>query len=401
MNRHCRCAAVVAFGVLATMLAGHRGVAMLPLRGLLKDELGASPGTMAAFLGLCGLAWYLKPLAGLASDHFPIFGTRRRHYLLISAFAAAAAWTAAAFVPRTHDALLVAMIAVNVALVLANTALGGLLIDQGRAHGMLARFSSLRVTMITASALLAGPIGGWLAGGAFGLTCTVGAALMLAFGVAVLLLVGEAPARSPDRGPGRMRAFLQDVRARRFWAVALLCCSFYATPGFASALYYHQKDVLGLGDPQIGVLLALNSFAGIVGAFCYPRLSRFGLRALLRAGIGVNAGCSLLYLAYQDLWTAVLVEAIAGFLGVFGLLSLQHLTARASPAGHEALGYALLLGLGNVAITASDLLGTLLMARFGLGLQGLFVVSAASIASTVLLVRLVPPALLTDDQASL
>jgi hypothetical protein len=46
--------------------------------------VGVTREQMAAFFFWCGLAWYLKPFAGILTDAFPLLRTRRRHYLLIS-----------------------------------------------------------------------------------------------------------------------------------------------------------------------------------------------------------------------------------------------------------------------------------------------------------------------------
>src|SRR5579884_2812047 len=74
------------------MLLGFFGVqlsipsylAKIPFQHLLKEELHLSPQATSAFFLFSGLAWYCKPIAGVLTDAFPLFGTRRRHYLLIS-----------------------------------------------------------------------------------------------------------------------------------------------------------------------------------------------------------------------------------------------------------------------------------------------------------------------------
>ncbi|HRI06333.1 MAG TPA: hypothetical protein PKW35_00885, partial [Nannocystaceae bacterium] len=171
----CRISALIGVGVFTTVFANHARLARLPLRAILKEDLGVSRESMAAFFALAGLAAYLKPLAGALSDHVPILGTRRRFYLLVSAVGGTMIWTATAFVPPTYDHLLALMIALNVALVLGNTALGGLIVDSGRAHGAPGRLSAIKITATNGATLLAGPLSGWLAGRAFGLTCVLGA----------------------------------------------------------------------------------------------------------------------------------------------------------------------------------------------------------------------------------
>src|SRR5215471_13203 len=82
-----RSALLIGVGVFATTLA-QPSVIKLPLQNLLKTDLHIRPEGMAVFFAVSALAWYFKPLAGLLSDSVPLFGTRRRHYLLVSAAAA-------------------------------------------------------------------------------------------------------------------------------------------------------------------------------------------------------------------------------------------------------------------------------------------------------------------------
>src|SRR5271166_5285909 len=97
---------VIVAGVLATTLAQPDVLARLPLQNLLKNELHADRTSNAAFFFWAGLAWYLKPVAGILTDAFPLFGTRRKHYLLISSALACASWIAMSFVPHRYGALL-------------------------------------------------------------------------------------------------------------------------------------------------------------------------------------------------------------------------------------------------------------------------------------------------------
>src|SRR6516164_8658497 len=117
-------ALVIVAGVLATTLAQTQVLARLPLQNLLKNELHADRTANAAFFFWAGLAWYLKPFAGILTDAFPLFGTRRKHYLLISSALTALCWIAMAFLPHMYGALLFVVIVINTFMVMASTVTG-------------------------------------------------------------------------------------------------------------------------------------------------------------------------------------------------------------------------------------------------------------------------------------
>ncbi len=88
------------------------GLIAQPVRSLLKSW-GDSPTTIAAFMALLALPWSLKVLFGLLSDAVPLFGSRRRNYLLISSVSASVGLLALYFFPvPARRALAVVLLAV-------------------------------------------------------------------------------------------------------------------------------------------------------------------------------------------------------------------------------------------------------------------------------------------------
>jgi len=62
---------------------GALGLARLAQTFLLKDTLHLGPAEMSALTGLFTLPWTIKPLYGFLSDGLPLFGYRRRSYLIL------------------------------------------------------------------------------------------------------------------------------------------------------------------------------------------------------------------------------------------------------------------------------------------------------------------------------
>lgn len=383
--------------VFVTILANSSRLAKFPLRALLKDDIGLTPEQMATFFAVAGLAWYIKPLAALLSDHVPLLGTRRRHYIMLSGAGGALVWLVAALSPRDATVLLAAMVTLNCFAVLGNTVAGGLLVDAGRKHHATGALSAARVLAMNTATLIGGPLSGWLAGRAFGWTCWIGVALttLMLFTVSRLPEFEEESRAPVGDAAEDVRKLLPHLRARQFWSVCLLTAAFYVAPGIQSLFYYFQRDVLVFTDQQIGLLAALNCGGGILAAVCYGRFSaRFRLGALVPAGIVFSGAFMLMYRAYNSLPAALVIEPIAGFCFVLGVLPLHELTARASPPKHEALGFAVILSLGNAAIAFSDVSGAYLAKTLGLDLSAMLAVNALFTIASAALVALVPAALL-------
>ncbi|MBD2025309.1 folate/biopterin family MFS transporter, partial [Leptolyngbya sp. FACHB-711] len=87
--------------LLVYFVQGILGLARLAVSFFLKDDLGMSPAQVSALLGVAALPWMIKPLFGFVSDGLPLFGYRRRPYLILSGLLGTTAWVALATI--VHD----------------------------------------------------------------------------------------------------------------------------------------------------------------------------------------------------------------------------------------------------------------------------------------------------------
>lgn len=399
-----RMAILVCIGVFVTTIATDSRLAKLPLQSLLKDNLHVSPKQMAQFFFLVGIGWYLKPVAGILSDSVPFFGTRRRHYLLLSALLGAATWISMAFVPRTYNNILATMMLANALAVLGSTVIGGLLVDVGKQTSATGRLSSIRLAVMSTAGLIAAPIGGWFAAIDFRLTPITAATLMLIMGISVWVLMREPTRSAPpwEVLRGTLRQFVAIFTYGPLWASVGLTVLFYIAPGFNSLLFYYQKNDLHFSTAQIGVIGLVSGLAAVAGSLVYGRIcSRFNLRTLLFVGLGINAASQLLYYAYRSQTAAYAVEITVGFIATLGLLPLYDLSARATPRGSEALGYSLLMSLGNLSIGLSDIFGTWLAERFHLKFMDMIWINAATTALVLIFIPFLPRVLVSQREGEI
>src|ERR1700722_8852615 len=64
------------------------GLIAQPLNYYLKEVHGWTPVQITAYVTIFNLPWVLKPIYGLVSDFVPLFGYRRKSYLLLANIAA-------------------------------------------------------------------------------------------------------------------------------------------------------------------------------------------------------------------------------------------------------------------------------------------------------------------------
>lgn len=395
---------VIGAAAFATTIAQIEIIGQLPIRYLLERHLHVKPEQMSLFFLVSGIAWYVKPIAGLITDSVPLLGTRRRHYLMFSAAAAALCWLLMGVVPRTYYPILLTAVVLNMAMVLASTVMGALLVEEAQRFGATGRLSSLREGVGMLAGALGSLAGGYLATRAFRWTGVSAAAILLSLSAVIFLFVHEKPLTRREtrvwrRAKSQLRVF---VHSRTLLAAAGLIFLFYMTPGIGTPLYYRQTVALKFQQSFIGWQNVISSMTAILGAYLYARVcKRVRLRPLLVIGIVLGTLGTLLYLDYDSADSAVAIVAVNGLLGTFGVLPLFDLATRATPKGSEGLGFALMMSLRNLALFSADWIGSWLTQSFHWPFSWLVILNAGTTLLVLVVVPFLPAALVEKTDGAM
>jgi hypothetical protein len=397
-------AIVIIVGVLATTLAQPQVLARLPLQNLLKNELHVDRAANAAFFFWAGLAWYFKPIAGVLTDAFPVFGSRRKSYILVSTVLAVLSWVGLYFTPHDYKSLLWTCIAINTFMVVASTVVGGYMVETAQAASGSGRLTAIRQFVQQVCGIIVGPSAGYLASIAFGWTAAACGGVMFLLVPAAVLFLNEQRRRIKSRellgNAGRQLAKIG--RAKTMWAAAGLMALFYIAPGFATAVFYRQQDTLHMNTQAQGFLQLISGVCGVLAAVGYGLLCRrLNLRALLFGSLILGTAANLGYLFYSSVTNAQVIEGLNGFGYTLAELALMDLAVRATPAGSEGLGFSLMMSVRNLALFGTDWFGSMLLETYNVPFSSLVIANSVTTLMTVPLVLLLPPILISKKDAEL
>ncbi|HZZ87553.1 MAG TPA: MFS transporter [Caulobacteraceae bacterium] len=401
-NGFARAAVLVVVGIMSTTLAQDGMLARLPIQNLLKNELHEPRSATAAFFFLSGLAWYFKPLAGILTDAFPVFGSRRRTYLVGSAVVGTLIWLAVSLIPHQYAALAGMMVLLSVFMMLASTVIGAVLVETAHATGASGRLTALRFAVQYLCAIGAALVGGYLATIWFGWVAIASAAILFLI-VPVAFATLHEPRVTADASEilaGAKRQLQRILAARTMWAAGGLVALFYIAPGFTTALFYKQQSELHMAPPAQGVLNMIAAVGAIAGVLSYAALCRsLRLRTLLFGCLSLATLTTLGYLFYSSVLEAQIVEAVHGFGAAVATTALVDLSVRATPAGSEGLGYALMISISNFARFGTDWMGSLMLDHWHLPFSDLVLANAATTLIAVPFVALLPKMLVMPREA--
>jgi hypothetical protein len=386
-------ALVIVAGVLATTLAQPQVLARLPLQNLLKNELHVDRTANAAFFFWAGLAWYLKPFAGILTDAFPLFGSRRKSYILTSASLAALSWLALIVTPHDYRKLLFVVIVINTFMVVASTVVGGYMVEIAQANSGSGRLTAIRQFVQQACLIVNGPVAGYLASTAFGWTAAACGGVMFLLVPVTILFLHEQRKRSNSRQilANARKQFVNIATARTMWGAAALMALFYIAPGFGTALFYKQQNDLHLSTQAQGFLQLIAGVFGVLAAVGYGILCRrLNLRTLLVGCMVVATAANLGYLFYSSAGRAQAIEGLNGFGYTLAELALMDLAVRSTPAGSEGLGFSLMVSVRNLALFGTDWFGSKLLDQYHFSFSSLVIANSATTLIAVPLVFLLP-----------
>ena len=368
------------------------GVVWQPLTHFLKATYRWSPVEISASLAVLDVPWVIKPLYGLVSDFLPLAGYRRRSYLLLAAIAASAAFAWVGML-TTPAGIIPALVVTSVAMAMASTVCGGLLVENGQRLNASDAFVNQQWLWFNVAAVVAALLGGWLievmpAQQALRAAAWIAAAAPLAV-VGSLGLVHEERATIDRAGfASGLAALLAAFRSRDLWLIAVFLFLYYFSPGFGTPLYFELTDTLKFSQGFIGALSAISALGWIAGGLLYRYLLwRLPMRALLNLSLLLGVAGTLAYLAMVGPVSAVAIYFCFGIASMVANVATLSLAAAVCPKGAEGFTFAALMSVINLASPLSDTIGAVLYEHVFAGhLAPLIVVSAACTAFVLVLV---------------
>jgi predicted MFS family arabinose efflux permease len=364
------------------------GIAQQPLFFLLKDELRLSAAETATFLAIVGLAWNVKPLYGLTSDLVPLFGYRRRSYLLLTTALAAAGWLVLGLLPGyPYRLTLGILVFTGLGLAFTDVICDAVMVEEGKPHGLTGRFQSIQWTAIYTASLLAGVGGGYLSEHVSYQHTFLLVALFPLLSFAASAYAVRDPPTQFDRASVRetLHAIREGLRSGPLWRAAVFILLWNFSPSLGVPLEFHMVDVLGFSKIQLGWLATLASAGAIVGAALFGRYFKaIPIRRLLNLAVAIGVAGTLAYYGLVGWWSAVVLNVTVSLVSMIALLATLDLAARAIPTRAEGTFFAALMSVDNVGTAGAEWLGGQLYDL--VGLNWLIALSAATTAACWLLV---------------
>jgi folate/biopterin transporter len=367
--------------LLVYFVQGILGLARLAVSFFLKDELGLSPVQVSALMGVAALPWMVKPLFGFISDGLPLFGYRRRPYLILSGLLGVASWALLATVVHTAWAATVAIALSSLSIAVSDVIVDSLVVERARAESV-GDAGSLQ-SLCWGSSAIGGLLTAYLSGvllqhfsphTVFAITATFPLIVSLVAG----LITESKVTHTSDWSTvwQQIQQLRSAVTQKSIWMPTAFLFLWQATPTAESAFFFFTTNELGFQPEFLGRVRLVTSLASLLGIWLFQRFFKtvpfrtiFGWTTVASAVLGMTMLLLVTHtnraIGIDDRWFSLGDSLILTVMGQIAYMPVLVLAARLCPPGVEATLFALLMSVTNLAGLLSYELGAVLMHWLG------------------------------------
>jgi len=367
---------------------GILGLSRLAVSFFLKDELLLSPVQVSALLGAAFLPWMIKPVFGFISDGLPIFGYRRRPYLILSGILGTVSWVSMATIVHTSWAAAIAIALSSLSVAMSDVIVDSLVVERARGESQ-AKAGSLQ-SLCWGSSAIGGLITAYLSGlllqyftthTLFWIT-----ALFPLIVSAAAWLIAESPINKDAKDSddthsltikeqlGQLRQVLSQ---KNIWLPTAFIFIWQATPSADSAFFYFTTNELHFEPEFLGRVHLVTSFASLSGVWIFQRFLKgipfrvvFAWSAVLSSILGMTMIILVTHtnrlLGIDDHWFSLGDSLILSVMGKIAFMQVMVLAARLCPFGVEATLFALIMSVLNLGGSFSQAFGALITHWLGI-----------------------------------
>ncbi len=367
---------------------GVLGLARLAVSFFLKDDLGLSPAQVGALMGIAAIPWMIKPFLGLLSDSLPIFGYRRRSYLILSGLMGSLSWIFLGTSVNNAQTAMACLLMTSLSVALSDVIVDSLVVERSRKE-MIAKAGSLQ-SLTWGFSALGGLITAYLSGSllqqfgnqtVFLITAIFPLFVALVAVLVVELPVSLTPSLSFSQGvspevKNQFKSIWSTIRQKSILLPTLFVFLWQATPSADSAFFFFTTNELGFEPEFLGRVRLVTSLAALVGIFVYQKYLKsvsfrhiLGWSMVLSTLLGLTSLILVTHanrtLGIDDYWFSLGDSLILTVMGQIAFMPVLVLSARLCPDGIEATFFALLMSIWNLAGLLSHEFGALLTQLLG------------------------------------
>lgn len=371
----------------------------LALSFFYKDTLHLSPADLTIISSISSIPWIIKPFYGFISDTFPLFGYKRKSYIMISGLVATISWLFLAnlstlinngndinmIISTCSSVFLVTMSSLGLAF--SDVIVDAIVVSKSRDQDKAGSLQSICWTFSSIGGIISAYFSGHLLQNygtsfVFYLTAAIPTAMIATAG-----LIKEKKIEQENKSDIKiynneniteekpfqlLKTQLGNIKntlsKESIFYPLLFLIIWNVTPSAGSSLFYFEVNELGFTPEFFGKLGLASSISSLLGIVIYnKKLKNIPLRDIFKWSClsGTILGLLPLMLVTHfnrtiglpDTWFAMFDSVILSILGQITFMPVLVLAANICPPGVEGMLYATMMSANNLSGNIGRLFG--------------------------------------------
>lgn len=328
----------------------------------------------ATILGLIGfitsLAWYIKPIFGIAIDCFPIKNYRAKYYLYINYSFLILGGIYILLFGFNLISLITITLLMNIAIGWNDVANDSQMVILEQKYNLKGRIQAIQWMSLGVAGLIVSLGGAWIAQ-TFPepLNYKIANAIWLLLPIGTLIYLNKYYKESPIKKIKKLKDLKLDLKhfKNKEFIIGLFFIMFLRfSPSFGTALMIKMRETMYIDKMFMGYLGATGTVLGLLGyALYYWKAYKFDMKKLLYFAIIFSALANLCYLWIPNKWIILTYSIIFGAFDGIAFLAILAFIAKIVPVGAEGLFYALVTSINNFSGRLGGVLGGIIYDNLG------------------------------------
>ncbi len=342
---------------------GQFGLIAQPIQFFMMKGLDLNAAQVSSYMAVMMLPWVIKPVYGLLCDFVPLFGFRRKSYVVLGNAVTALGFAVIALT-SSLIVVLVALMFTAIGMAISTALMVGLAVQQGRKDGKIREYFAVQEFFYYSANILAAAAGGAICQylqpvGALNTAAAIAVLPVLCVAFLTAFKMQEEKSVVSRKAVVATAIYLKRAFQSPFLRIALTFSLLWCfCPAMGVPLYFFESNALNFTQNQIGQLAACNSVGMLIGTAIYRHVMKnISLRRQLISTIGIACLSTLGYFWISNFASAVVLELLRGTANIIVILALYCLAADFCPPKVEVSVMALLVAFRNIATDASTFVG--------------------------------------------
>ena len=358
---------------------GFESLPGLSLFFYLKEHLHFSPEKIMFLSSLITIPWIIKPVWGFFIDNW----LSHKKWIILSSLLSICTCLFFGLSPILTIPLIILLgISGNIGTAFRDISADALMCVQGKETNDCGNIQALQWTSITIASIIVGLVGGWIADHS---TYKLAFLCLAPIYLIIILIVSQYKEAEPQifynssvdfHKPffTKLLSYKEVFTNKRFLWACLFIFLYNYSPGFGTPLMFIERDKFLWTGTFMGFLGAITSAVSIIGSIIYFKIGKkINIKKWLIGSVIFGSLTTLSYLYFTPI-SAVIYGLLYSTIGMFIFLIIMGFMAEQTITGKEAVSFAALCSVNNLASTCSTVSGAWLYPR--IGLQPLIIVSS-------------------------